>query len=174
MNYPKTTLTLSADPQLAGEFWGKVDQSGGPDACWPWRGRVSPLGYGRGYFGDTTYAHRHALILVSGIVAPSRIEACHTCDNPPCCNPRHLFWATHRENLLDASRKGHLGRNRGERHGHAKLTDAAVRDIRLRVARGEHQHDVAALHGVSQVNVHLIVSGKAWRHVDAATEEAAS
>lgn len=158
----------------AAAFWEKVDQTGGPDACWPWKLRRDAAGYGRGYFGTTHNAHRRALELATGIVQPSAIEACHHCDNPPCCNPAHLFWGTHAENLQDAGRKGRLGNNRGERHGNHKLTEAAVRDIRYRVARGEGQHAVAREYGISQVNVHLIVTGKAWRHVDAVTEEAAS
>ena len=89
----------------AARFWARVDRSGGPTACWPWTGPVTPTGYGHVLDG----AHRVALGIHLGRRLMSRVElACHHCDNPPCCNPVHLFAATHKENTEDARRKGRL------------------------------------------------------------------
>lgn len=106
-------------------FWEKVDKSAGPDACWPWTGatqlryKSKTVRQGRiGYTpGRLLLAHRAALMLATGEDRPNH-EACHSCDNPICCNPAHLFWGTHRENLHDYIRKfGGIGR----RKEHAQL-----------------------------------------------------
>lgn len=76
------------DPAL---FWCRVDQSGGPDACWNWLGSMKPQGYGqitwRGRKGWLT--HRVALDLV-GVTVPVGWHTDHLCTNKRCCNPRHL------------------------------------------------------------------------------------
>lgn len=90
-----------------------MDRSGGPDACWPWTGYVGKnRGTGRGYgqirddymaqggTGKLLKTHRLALKLWTKRDEPA-MDACHTCDNSVCCNPTHLFWGTHRENMRD-------------------------------------------------------------------------
>lgn len=98
---------------LAERLAAKVDASGGPDACWPFTGRISVnrgtgLGYGQIRADRTTVgqqarllkAHRAALMLATGEDPPDK-DACHACDNTICCNPKHLSWGTHRENMRD-------------------------------------------------------------------------
>ena len=105
---------------LADRFWEKVDTSGGPDACWPWTAGRTTRSHGPSVYyygliraGDgerrILLAHRVALMLDTGEMPEDR-DACHTCDNTLCCNPAHLFWGSHRENMLDYIRKyGRLG-----------------------------------------------------------------
>ena len=101
MTTTSTELTLTEDPQelrkrrgtsddFAASFWSRVDQSSGPDACWPWTGGKFDTGYGCVWFeGRAQKAHRVAWQLVHGPVGPDE-RVLHHCDNPPCCNPYGL------------------------------------------------------------------------------------
>lgn len=110
-------------------FWQKVDKRG-PNECWPWIAAKDPRGYGR-IGGDgrrksgkraVVLSHRTAYELVVGPI-PAGMFVCHRCDNPPCCNPAHLFVATCKQNNQDMYAKGrdanqHTGRTHCQR-GHA-------------------------------------------------------
>lgn len=78
------------------DFWPRVDKRG-PDECWPWLGNIGTTGYG------VFFLHRRPLVasrvayqLTNGVSLPpgKSIMVCHRCDNPPCCNPAHLFLGT--------------------------------------------------------------------------------
>ena len=91
-------------------FWSFVD-IGSDDACWSWRGRR--LHDGRGIFryrSDEATAPRWAWMLHNGLTIPKGLEACHSCDNPNCVNPRHIWIGSHADNMRDASRKNRLSR----------------------------------------------------------------
>lgn len=95
-------------------FWSHVDRSAGPEKCWPWTAFRSK-NYGKFNLaaGDARYAHRFALELSIGGPIPKGMYACHRCDNPPCCNPAHLYVGTPTQNLEDAYRRGRLGGGNG-------------------------------------------------------------
>jgi len=141
-----------------------VDCSAGSEACWPWTKARDRAGYGRlRYDGRMVSAHRRAYELGIGPI-PVGLDVCHTCDNPPCCNPAHLWAGTARDNLRDAVAKGRLTAvfRTGEQATFHKLTWPAVRDIRARYAAGESQRSLGRAHRVSQVAIHFIVTGKTW------------
>jgi hypothetical protein len=155
-------------------FWSYVDQSGGLLACWPWMAGRDPGGYGQGPFGWTRKAHREAYRLIHGEFDHA-LDVCHSCDNPPCCNPAHLWTGTRSDNILDARDKGRLNTARGSRSGQSKLTEDQVRAIRQRLARGESHRVIGRAFGVSGVAVHFIAAHKTWAHLDApVAAEAAS
>ena len=94
---------------------------------------------------------------------PSGLEGCHNDGNPRNNRIENLRYDTHQENMRDKERHGTVAR--GERAGNVKLTEARVREIRRLCAGGLSQAKAGRLHGVSQVRIHFIVAGKAWRHV---------
>lgn len=84
-------------------FWSRVDKSG---QCWIWTRGKSRNGYGRFRLkGKIIYAHRFAFEITYGTVLPG-LHICHKCDNPPCCNPKHLWAGTPADNMHDRDRKG--------------------------------------------------------------------
>lgn len=131
-------------------FWKWVDQSGGPDACWPWTRARDTAGYGRCGFQK---AHRMAYRWAKGTI-PASLDICHTCDNPPCCNPAHLWAGTARENIRDAAAKGRLSKR--------CLDWPQVREIRAAWARGVGQAALSRRHGVSQAHISFIVNNRRW------------
>jgi hypothetical protein len=145
----------------ARRFWKSVDTSAGYDACWPWKGTLLLGGYGAVTFlGRRTKVHRIAYELDTGDVIPDGLNALHSCDNPPCCNPRHIFPGTQRRNIEDMHAKGRAGdcRNFGEKHGRAKLTDAEVEAIRSEYMNGGlTQAKLAEMYGVGQSQVSRII-----------------
>lgn len=85
-------------------FWEKV-QILGPDDCWEWTASLTTKGYGQlCKDGKTQRAHRVAYALF--VKDPGELQVLHTCDNPPCCNPRHLFIGTTQDNTADMRTKG--------------------------------------------------------------------
>jgi hypothetical protein len=105
MNY-KIMPTITVE--TVDRFWAKVDRSGGPEACWPWTAYQQPTGYGRFGIGRKVFsANRIAYKMATGN-DPMQSLVCHRCDNPPCCNPTHLFLGNHTDNGRDAASKGLL------------------------------------------------------------------
>lgn len=155
-------------PPLAERFWSKVDRRG-PDECWPWTAAVRNKKEGYGAFwlaGRHQPANRVALVL-SGVVVPDGMEACHTCDNPGCCNPAHLFVGTRLDNNNDKVNKDrHI---KGEQCWRAKLTEQQVREIRANKPEGVKRvrtgllDQLAAKYGVTRNYIsNLFRNG--WRH----------
>lgn len=146
-------------------FWSKIDRSGGPTACWAWT-RATVRGYGSVRIrGHVFYAHRVAFLLDVG-VDPGALGMCHRCDNPPCCNPAHLFLGTQAENTRDMVAKGRArGGAAGERHHSAKLNDQVVLVMRSHRANGGSTGTLARLFGVSLAVAKAVCAGRTWRHV---------
>lgn len=137
----------------------------GPDECWIWTGKAHKRRYGYlGYQGRFVLAHRLSWELTNGPI-PEGMDVCHTCDNPPCCNPAHLWIGTRADNNADKIAKGREVVLRGEMHGMAKLTWDQVSEIRSRYGAGEKgQVALAREYGVSKNLIHLIVTWKIWKH----------
>ena len=143
-------------------FWDQVEPV--DSGCYEWTGKLEKSGYGRvSWHGKKRLAHRIAMFL-SGRLADldTKLLVLHRCDNPKCCNPRHLFLGTHSDNTRDAVSKGRqfTPDNRGARSGNAKLTIEQADEIRTKYALGYGpQQKIAAEYGVSQMVISKIVRG---------------
>lgn len=91
---------------MSTRFWKKVDQSGGPDACWPWLGYTRDSGHGLTTMDSLPMlTSRKAWILTNG---PIRGEWCVNhrsvvvCSmQAVCCNPAHMYLGTRIDNMVD-------------------------------------------------------------------------
>lgn len=145
---------------LAERLWRRVVVR--EDGCWIWTGYCHPTrGYGQigrgGRSAGIGETHRVAWEVTHGPI-PKWMFVCHTCDNPPCCNPAHLFLGTPADNVADMLAKGRAAR--GARLPHTKLTSEQVVEVRGLWASGWKQSAIARRFGVSQSHVSGIVNGK--------------
>lgn len=135
------------------------------DECWPWTGSLTNSGYGKtSRGGKTLLAHRVAYEDVNGQI-PDQLQVLHRCDNPPCCNPAHLFLGTQADNLADCRAKGRTVVRRGSEHWAAKITEDQVREIRRLCSSGTTQRAVAQRFGINQSQISRLLRGEAWNHV---------
>ena len=117
-------------PQTIQEAFWKYVTPGKPNECWEWTGCCFTSGYSEIAFQYRVLrAHRISYEMHKGGIT-ANLYVCHTCDNPPCVNPAHLFLGTAQDNATDSKLKGRkkqIGKNRKGK----KLTIAQVREIRL-------------------------------------------
>lgn len=148
-----------ADPRAECErFWSYVDRSGGPDACWPWTGGRDGKGYGAFSLSRqrrNVIASRYAYAYCYGQPV---LNVLHQCDNPPCCNPRHLREGSLSDNSQDAVRRRRFAF--GERNHMARLSDADVAEIRATARSGRAAASFVERFGVSRTTVYRIWAGR--------------
>ena len=155
----------------------KANESG----CWIWTSSTDQDGYGA-FVGEAAgqmfrRAHRWSWAHHNNQRVPLGAHICHTCDNPRCVNPAHLFLGTKGDNNSDMITKGRgrMGQHaapaidcayqRGESHHAARLTVEIVRAIRADRARGLSYSAIASRHQISTPHAFKIVTRKLWNHV---------
>jgi hypothetical protein len=156
---------------LPDRFWAKVERTKG---CWLWKASRTSAQKRYGQFavatgrrpGKCRVAHRVAWELTYGPI-PAGMVVCHSCDNGLCVRPDHLFLGTPRANNQDMMAKGRHLPVRGASHPGAKLTEAAVAEIRRRAAQGESQGQLARAYAVAPSLVGRVINGQSWPHVAA-------
>jgi hypothetical protein len=141
-------------------FWSKIDIKG-PDDCWLWEGCLNGSGYGHyGIHRVDVIAHRFAYMLAKGYLEDGDC-VCHSCDNPRCCNPNHLWVGTNRENTIDKLKKGR--HPKGEKSIRARLKQSEVDQIRQMYATGNYTTTVLGeMFHCSATNIGMIVQYKRW------------
>lgn len=146
-------------------YEAKIDRSAGPNACHPWMGARSTDGHGFFKRDGQNYAARWGYLRFVGSLEPGEIVR-HTCDNPPCQNPRHWLKGTDRDNSDDKVLRGRQHHPVGECNPKAKLTVQVVREIRARLRTGVPASRVlAAEYGVSPETLRDIRAGRTWAGV---------
>jgi hypothetical protein len=177
-------------------FWSRVKKSQ-DDQCWDWTGTITHDGYGRILVYtkgiDTQYRTNRVAYFLSTGVDPGQYLVCHSCDNPLCCNPAHLWLGDNQANMLDMKKKrrGAIGLKsgkytkpfatpRGDRHGSktkpwavrrgvsngmAKYTEAQVLNIRRLAREGVRPKEIMAMLNIPQTTFWNIVNGRCWKHL---------
>lgn len=136
------------------EMQAFLDAHRGQDGCWEY-----PRTAGQRYGSCAgRRAHRAAYMIASG-VDPGDLQVCHSCDNPPCCNPAHLFLGSAKENYEDSRSKDR--HSRGERGRHKLTTDQI---LKIRADRRSLK-EIAADFGIHPVYVSEIRHLRTWRHI---------
>lgn len=117
----------------------------GPDECWPWRDGTHKDRRGQvSLRGQTVPSSRLAYLIYNDDIPEHNshhgLVVMHTCDNPPCCNPKHLVLGTQGDNLRDRTKKGRAGPRL------KRVPDEAIDDIRT---SNKKLKDLATEHGLS-------------------------
>ena len=96
-------LTKNDVPDLAfANVWART-LKGDEDECWEYVGYYDKDGYGRYHFAENCERRTHRIVFVYKVGdIPDNLNVLHKCDNPPCCNPKHLFLGTTLVNNRDA------------------------------------------------------------------------
>ena len=143
---------MSWTPNTPENFWTFV-QIGDKNECWPWMGFKTVRGYGRAsWHGQTRGSHRIAFMLTYN--RWPALNVCHSCDNPSCCNPEHMFEGSQADNTIDMARK---------ERGTQKLT--AVQIAEIRSTTDKKQKELATMYGVSRSLISLIRNYKVRQYI---------
>lgn len=164
-------------------FYGKINTTT-PDACHEWIAWRRKDGYGQLRVGKRfILAHRIAYMLHHNVELPTPSTengtwVLHHCDNPPCCNPAHLYLGTHKDNMRDKAIRNRVN-STGEANGRALISETDVLDIRRilhekieRHAQGLGTRRFANLmkavmqhYGLSHGAVNDILFRRSWKHI---------
>jgi len=170
-NQPVPTISGSHGKycSLICRLWAKIE-IGQQKECWEWKGAKDRLDYGRFSINRKMYgAHRTIYGICYGEI-PYNLEVCHKCDNPSCCNPSHLFLATHADNMKDMVKKNRQAHNNpcfqeGEKHPRSSLTNTDVEIIKLKLKQGFSQTMLSQIFNVGIHTIHYIKTGRTWKHI---------
>jgi hypothetical protein len=147
------TIPRLTDHQLE-LFWAKVQKSD----CWIWTA-ATVKGYGSfGINGKTYLAHR-----ISYSIAyedPLEMCVCHSCDNPLCVNPNHLWLGTMGDNDLDRDQKSRQARGTGINTN--ILTEQQAIEI---LGSKKIDRVLAVRYGVTKGTINAIRNGRNWKHL---------
>lgn len=143
-------------------FWSKVDVRG-EDECWNSTGADDGAGYKQFHInGRMMRAHRAAFIISGGVITKDKNNVCHVCDNRACCNPKHLFTGTAKDNVHDMVSKGR--HSRGESRPATPLKESDV--IAIRGLSGKELNTtIARMFGITPTSVGRIIKRQSWSYL---------
>ena len=152
-------------------LWDKVDKCG-EDECWEWKGFKNEQGYGRTWINNKGYyAHR----VIFNLFYPNRITLSaptstkdsgfllHSCDNPSCCNPKHLFIGDHADNMADKKHKGCCPDFSGDKGPRCKLTMDQAREIRQKRKDGVSTKQLSEIYQISLPSIKTLLRGDSYK-----------
>ena len=148
---------------LEERFWSRADKKSS-DECWEWLGSKLRGGYGNlNQEGHTLQAHRYSYVLHIGDI-PKGMLVCHSCDNPGCVNPEHLFLGTHLTNAMDKVSKDR--QIKGEGIYNHKIVEADAIRIRELYSQGNlSMRKIAKMFGLCYSETNAVINKRTWRYV---------
>lgn len=149
-------------PNTEEKFWNTINKTSNPDDCWEWKGFKNPEGYGKYSFNKRNWLSHRLALHFSGVDITDKI-VCHHCDNPSCCNPKHLYAGSKQDNANDAKSRNRLWSAPGSKNPYSKLTESQVLDIRalpFTLALQKYGHIVSRGH-----ICHIKYNKTAWQHI---------
>jgi hypothetical protein len=149
---PKMLAMLAAE-----QFWQEIRDHGHEerDACLEWPACTNANGYGITTRNGERLVPRAVWVEMFGPIPPGHL-VCHTCDNPPCAWPSHLFLGDHKANSADMVDKGRNATFTGELNPRTTIPDALVAELRRRHDGGATYKALARELGVHPVTVSRI------------------
>lgn len=138
------------------------------DACWLWNGRKTTTdGYAVFEYKGFAYLASRVQYFFEHRIDPGQMLVCHSCDNPLCCNPRHLFLGTSQDNVKDSVAKGRHSSVTivGEQKSGSKLTEDQVKEIRFLRLCGQSLGKISHKFKIDPSTVSQIALRKTWKHV---------
>ena len=141
-------------------FHPKVNYSG---VCWIWCGAKSNFGHGRvAIRRNLVMAHRVMFYFTFGAI-PKGLKVLHSCDNPSCVNPKHLFLGTSKDNTQDMIRKrrGLVGNKSPTR----KINEKIALEILNLAKQGIKSNVLADKFKLSYRQIRYIITGKSWQYL---------
>lgn len=142
-------------------FFQKIKKT---DGCWLWTGSKTEWGYGRVWLNRKFYQANRVSFAIHKHPVPKNKLVCHSCDNPSCVNPDHLFVGSDNDNWQDCRQKRRNRHPRGEEHGRVRLTTEQVMEIKRDYApRKMPKRVFAEKFGVSVSCIQHIVRGDNWK-----------
>lgn len=159
-----TKKTFSSLTDLKFDFYSNIIKK--ETGCWEWQAGKTKAGYGQYSLNKKVlYAHRLSWEL-SNKEIPKGMHVLHSCDNPSCINPDHLFIGTQKDNMRDKINKGRSNLPFGIRSGVSKLTEEQVTKIRTLYNTGKYSHrTLGIMFAISNRNVSSITRYETWRHL---------
>ena len=151
---------------LEERFWSKVNILG-EDDCWEWQAGSRGGRYGAFRFRRKTIdSHRMVWYLLNGEFP--ELLVCHSCDNNKCCNPKHLFLGTYKDNHDDMVSKNRKTKRfpKGTSIWTCKLSEKDVLEIRKKYKSGKYtQKELAKKFNIARTTVSNITKNVSWKHI---------
>jgi len=133
--------------------------------CWEWQKHKGEWGYGAIKVAKKVLlAHRASYAAFKG--PPGDLCVLHTCDNPGCVNPEHLWLGTNKDNVNDKVKKGRQSRISTHcTKPNDRRTNLTKEDVLAIRASSENQPTLAKKYNITQSNVSMIINRVTWTHI---------
>jgi hypothetical protein len=145
-------------------FWNKVD-IGEINECWNWAWGTDGKGYGQCYINSKKYIASRVSYFIKNGSFEKKLKVCHSCDNPKCVNPNHLWLGTSLDNTRDMINKNRAYYVEGEDIGSSKLKTEDVIKIRELYDQNKNtQKELSIIYNVTEPTIRCVIKGFTWKN----------